>query len=96
MPKKSNKKDPRLVKNNLSGYNKMKRTPGHPKKAYVVLARENGKTRLIRFGQQGAKREGSDPKTSKGKTRRKSFRARHKCKEQKSKLTAQYWACKLW
>ena len=28
---------------------------------------------------------------------RKSFRARHKCGEKKSKLKAQYWACKvLW
>ena len=46
------KKDPRLTKNGLSGYNKPKATPNHPKKSHVVLAKEGDKVKLIRFGQQ--------------------------------------------
>jgi|TARA_R100001510_G_scaffold43296_1_gene39747 hypothetical protein len=74
----------------FSGYNKPKRTPGKSKKS-AVLARENGKVRLVRFG---------DPKMSIKKNvpaRRKSFRARHGCDKGKlSKLTAKYWSCKAW
>jgi len=47
------KKDPRLSKNGLSGYNKPKKTPNHPKKSHVVLAKEGDKVKLFRFGQQG-------------------------------------------
>ena len=47
-------KDTRLTKNRLSGYNKPKRTPNHPTKSHVVLAKEGDKVKLIRFGQQGA------------------------------------------
>tara|TARA_R100001460_G_scaffold44987_1_gene81998 strand:- start:5384 stop:5635 length:252 start_codon:yes stop_codon:yes gene_type:complete len=74
----------------FSGYNKPKKTPGKSKKS-AVLARENGKVRLVRFG---------DPKMSIKKNvpaRRKSFRARHGCDKGKlSKLTAKYWSCKAW
>ena len=48
------KKDPRLKRHGLSGYNKPKRTPSHPKKSHVVLAKEGDRVKLIRFGQQGA------------------------------------------
>ena len=73
------KKDARLTKNGLSGYNKPKRTPGHPSKSHVVLAKQGDKTRLIRFGEQGAKTAGK-PKageSSRMKKKRASFKARH-------------------
>jgi len=88
-PKKpGRKKDPRLAKNNLSGYNKPKRTPGHPKKSHVVLAREGNKTKLIRFGEQGAK-------TNQNAKQRKSFKARHAKNIAKGKMSAAYWANKV-
>ena len=73
----------------FSDFNKPKRTPGKSKK-FAVLAKEGDKVRLVRFG---------DPNMSIKKNipaRRKSFRARHKCDEKKSKLTAGYWSCKKW
>ena len=73
----------------FSGYNKPKRTPSKSKK-FAVLAKDGDKVRLVRFG---------DPNMSIKKNipaRRKSFRARHKCDEKKSKLTAGYWSCKKW
>tara|TARA_R110000824_G_scaffold104728_6_gene248413 strand:+ start:794 stop:1054 length:261 start_codon:yes stop_codon:yes gene_type:complete len=77
----------------FSGYNKPKRTPGKSKK-FAVLAKEgtgkNAKVKLVRFG---------DPKMTIKKSipaRRKSFRARHKCDEKKTKLSAGYWSCKKW
>ena len=65
----------------FSGYNKPKRTPGKSKKS-AVLAKSGSTVKLVRFG---------DPNMS-----RKSFRARHKCGEKKSILTAGYWSCKAW
>ena len=47
------KKDPRLTKNRLEGFNKPKKTPSHPTKSHVVLAKKGDKIKLIRFGQQG-------------------------------------------
>lgn len=82
------KKDPRLARAGVSGYNKPKRTPNHPKKSHVVVAKEGDKVKTIRFGQQGVK------KNQPGK--KKSFNARHKCGSKKSKLTAGYWSCKNW
>ena len=94
MPK---KKDPRLARAGVSGYNKPKRTPKHPTKSHVVVAKEGNKVKTIRFGQQGVTTEGSSPKTERGKARRKSFRARHKCDTATDILSARYWACKhLW
>ena len=57
----------------FSGYNKPKRTPNHPKKSHAVLAKEGDKVRLIRFGQQGVRGAGKNPKTAKDKARRKSY-----------------------
>lgn len=78
--------------------NQPKRTPGHPTKSHVVKGCENGKERLVRFGQQGVvgspKKEGE---SESDKKRRASFKARHKCDTANSKLTARYWACtKKW
>ena len=55
MAPKKKKKDPRLARAGVSGYNKPKRTPNHPKKSHVVVAKEGDKIKLIRFGQQGKK-----------------------------------------
>ena len=70
----------------FSGYNKPKRTPGHPKKSHAVLAKEGDKVKLIRFGQQGVK---GSPK---GTARNKSFKARHAKNIAKGKMSAAYWA----
>ena len=85
-------KDPRLARAGVSGYNKPKRTPNHPTKSHAVLAKENGKEKLIRFGQQGVKGAGSNPKTKSEKARQKSFKARHKKNIAKGKMSAAFWA----
>ena len=89
------KKDPRLTKYGLSGYNKPKATPSHPTKSHVVLAKEGDKVKLIRFGQQGVK--GSPKKAGESEAyaaRRKSFKARHAKNIAKGKMSAAYWADK--
>jgi|TARA_R100000908_G_C3639291_1_gene76344 hypothetical protein len=91
MPKKV---DSRLKRAGVSGYNKPKRTPSHPKKSHVVVAKEGGKTKTIRYGQQGVKGAGKNPSTTKEKARRKSFKARHGKNIAKGKMSAAYWANK--
>ena len=73
------KKDAKLTRAGVTAYNKPKRTPNHPKKSHVVVAKEGGKTKLIRFGQQGVKTAGKPKKgeSARQKARRKSFKARH-------------------
>ena len=91
------KKDPKLARAGVSGYNKPKRTPNHPKKSHVVVAKEGDKTKLIRFGQQGVKTAGK-PKageSARQKARRKSFKARHAKNIKKGKMSAAYWANKV-
>jgi len=88
------KKDPRLARAGVSGYNKPKRTPKHPTKSHVVVAKEGDKIKTIRFGQQGVSGAGKNPKTAKGKARRKSFKARHAKNISKGKMSAAYWANK--
>mgnify|MGYP003624607296 CR=1 FL=1 len=88
------KKDPRLERAGVSGYNKPKRTPSHPKKSHVVVAKEGDKVKTIRFGQQGVSGAGSSPSTSKEKARQKSFKARHAKNISKGKMSAAYWANK--
>jgi len=92
MPK---KKDPRLARAGVSGYNKPKRTPKHPTKSHVVVAKEGGKVKTIRFGQQGVSGAGKNPKSAKDKARRKSFKARHAKNIAKGKMSAAYWANKV-
>ncbi len=80
----------------FSGYNKPKRTPKHKTKSHAVLAKEGGKVRLIRFGQQGVRGAGKNPKTAKDKARRKSYYARHNAQgKPKTKLSAKYWSHKV-
>lgn len=82
------KKDPKLARAGVSAYNKPKRTPNHPTKSHVVVAKEGGKTKTIRFGQQGKK--GSPD----GTKRNKAFKARHAKNIAKGKMSAAYWANK--
>ena len=88
------KKDPRLARAGVSGYNKPKRTPNHPTKSHVVVAKEGDKVKTIRYGQQGVKGAGKNPKTASEKARRKSFKARHAKNISKGKMSAAYWANK--
>jgi hypothetical protein len=90
------KKDPRLERAGVSGFNKPKRTPGHPKKSHVVVAKEGDTIKTIRFGEQGAKTAGA-PKAGESdamKKKRASFKARHGKNIKKGKLSAAYWADK--
>ena len=89
------KKDPRLERVGVSGYNKPKRTPNHPTKSHVVVAKVGDKVKTIRFGQQGVSGAGSNPKTKAGKVRRKSFKARHAKNIAKGRMSAAYWADKV-
>ena len=89
------KKDSRLERAGVSGYNKPKRTPNHPKKSHVVVAKEGDKVKTIRFGQQGVSGAGKSPSSSKEKARRKSFKARHASNISKGKMSAAYWANKV-
>ena len=77
-----------LKKYRLSGVNRPKRTPKHPKKSHIVLAKVGDKVKLIRFGEQGAK-------TNQNAAQRKSFKARHRRNIAKGKMSAAYWANKV-
>jgi hypothetical protein len=87
-------KDLRLQRAGVSGYNKPKRTPNHPTKSHVVVAKEGDKIKTIRYGQQGVSGAGKNPKTASEKARRKSFKARHAKNIAKGKMSAAYWANK--
>jgi|TARA_B100000085_G_scaffold200678_1_gene184188 hypothetical protein len=97
------KKDPRLARAGVSGYNKPKRTPGHKTKSHIVVAKEGDKIKTIRFGQQGKKVgtvKGTAGKPKKGesarmKAKRRSFKARHGKNIAKGKMSAAYWADKV-
>ena len=90
----SKEKHPSLKRAGVSGFNKPKRTPNHPTKSQVVVAKEGDKIKTIRFGQQGVSGAGKNPKTDKEKARRKSFKARHAKNIAKGKMSAAYWANK--
>lgn len=93
MAKKSTSKAAAAVKRaGVSGVNKPKRTPKHPTKSHVVVAKEGDKVKTIRFGQQGVSGAGKSPKTPAQKARRKSFKARHAKNIAKGKMSAAYWA----
>ena len=89
-------KDSRLARAGVEGYNKPKRTPSHPTKSHVVVAKVGDQIKTIRFGQQGVsgspKREGE---SKADKTRRESFKARHAENIAKGKMSAAYWANKV-
>ena len=79
----------RLKKVGLSGLNKPKRTPNHPKKKAVVAVRDGDRIKIIRFGAQGMGHNYS-PEA------RKNFKARHGKNIKKGKTSAAYWANKVY
>lgn len=91
------KKDPRLKRAGVRGFNKPKRTPGHRTKSHIVVAKVGNKVKTIRFGQQGAKTAGKPKKgeSARMKAKRKSFKARHRRNIAKGKMSAAYWANKV-
>jgi hypothetical protein len=82
------KKDPRLARAGVSGFNKPKRTPSHKTKSHVVVAKSGGQVKTIRFGQQGVTGD------KKNTARSRSFKARH-AKNIGNKLSGAYWANKV-
>jgi hypothetical protein len=90
------KRDPRLARAGVSGFNKPKRTPNHPTKSHVVVAKSGDQVKTIRFGQQGV--SGSPKKSGESasyRKRRESFKARHAKNIAKGKMSAAYWADKV-
>jgi hypothetical protein len=80
----------------FAGYNKPKRTPNHPTKSHAVLAKSGERTKLIRFGQQGVRGAGKNPKSAKDKARKKSYYARHNAQDSSpDKMSARYWSHKV-
>lgn len=93
---KKKKTDSRLKRAGVSGYNKPKRTPKHPTKSHVVVAKVGSKVKTIRFGQQGV--SGSPKKRGESaayRKRREAFKARHAKNIAKGKMSAAYWADKV-
>ena len=86
-------KDPRLERAGVEGFNKPKRTPNHPTKSHVVVAKDGDQIKTIRFGQQGVsgspKREGESEADRK---RRESFKASHAKNIAKGKMSAAWWS----
>jgi len=89
---KPKKRDSRLVSAGVTAYNVPKKTPSHPKKSHVVVAKVGDQVKTIRFGQQGVSGAGKHPHTAKQKARRKAFKARHAKNIAKGKMSAAYWA----
>lgn len=89
-------KDSRLERAGVAGFNKPKRTPSHPTKSHVVVAKEGDQVKTIRFGQQGVSGSPKRADESKSdKARRESFKARHAGNIAKGKMSAAYWADKV-
>jgi hypothetical protein len=89
-------KDPVLKRIGVSGFNQPKRTPSHPTKSHVVVAKEGDQVKTIRFGQQGV--SGSPRKEGESasyRARREAFKARHASNIRKGKMSAAYWADKV-
>ena len=82
------KKDARLTRAGVTGYNKPKRTPGHPTKSHVVVAKDGDQVKTIRFGQQGVK-------TNQTAGQRKAFKSRHSKNIARGKMSAAFWADKV-
>ena len=63
----------------------------------MVLIKDDGKDRIIRFGQQGAKTAGKPKKgeSQAMKDKRARFKSRHGKNIAKGKTSAAYWANKV-
>jgi len=89
-----NKPDSRLARAGVTGYNKPKRTPNHPTKSHIVVAKQGSNVKTIRFGEQGAQTAGK-PKpgeSNAAKKKRANFKARHATNIAKGPMSAAYWA----
>ena len=85
-----------IKKYGLSGVNKAKITPSHKTKSHVVLAQKGHKIKLIRFGQQGVRGAGKNPKSARDKARKKSYYARHNDQDSSPNIfSARYWSHKV-
>ena len=94
MKKENNRVQSAIKRAGVSGVNKPKRTPDHPKKSHIVVAKEGDKVKTIRFGEQGASTAGA-PKAGESermKKKRASFKARHSRNIAKGKMSAAYWS----
>lgn len=92
----ASKKDPRLARAGVDKFNQAKRTPNHPTKSHIVVAKQGDQIKTIRFGQQGV--SGSPRKAGESESyrkRRESFKARHASNIAKGKMSAAYWADKV-
>jgi hypothetical protein len=78
-------KDSRLERAGVEGFNKPKKTPSHPTKSHIVVAKEGDRIKTIRFGQQGVK-------TNQTVGQREAFESRHAKNIAKGKMSAAYWA----
>lgn len=90
-------KDSRLARAGVAGFNKPKRTPDHPKKSHIVVAKSGGQIKTIRFGEQGASTAGA-PKAGESNRmvqKRKSFKSRHAKNIARGPMSAAYWADKV-
>jgi hypothetical protein len=81
-------KDSRLERAGVEGFNKPKRTPNHPTKSHIVVAKQGEEIKTIRFGQQGVK-------TNQTAGQREAFKSRHAKNISKGKMSAAYWADKV-
>jgi hypothetical protein len=81
-------KDARLQAAGVGGYNQPKRTPGHPTKSHIVVAKDGDQIKTIRFGQQGVK-------TNQTAGQREAFKSRHAKNIAKGRMSAAYWADKV-
>jgi hypothetical protein len=89
-------RDPRLARAGVEGYNKPKKTPSHPTKSHVVVAKSGDQVKTIRFGQQGVTGAGKNPTSAEDKARKKSYYARHNAQDSSpDKLSARYWSHKV-
>jgi hypothetical protein len=82
------KKDSRLERAGVAGFNKPKATPSHPTKSHIVVAKEGDKVKTLRFGQQNVK-------TNQTVGQREAFKSRHAKNIAKGKMSPAYWADKV-
>ena len=67
-----------------------KKLPGDVKKSKVYVRKPDGKVVKVNFGDKKMRIKKSNP------ARRKSFRARHNCKNPGPRWKARYWSCRSW
>jgi hypothetical protein len=67
-----------------------KKMAGDVKKSKVYVRKPNGKIVKVNFGDKKMRIKKSNP------ARRKSFRARHNCKNPGPRWKARYWSCRSW